>query len=345
MVRILRDVMALWLCSLLAGCASLGYLHASVGGHIGVLMAARPVAAVLADPATPLLLRQQLALSQRMRDFAVRELHLPDNASYRRYADLQRPAAVWNVVAAPELSLQLTTSCFPVTGCIGYRGYFERGAAERWAQELRAQGLEVSVYAVPAYSTLGKLPGAFFSDPLLNTFIGYAEADLAGMLFHELAHQVAYAPGNTTFNESFATFVEQQGVQRWMAQHATAQERTQAQHAASRREAFRALTRRARAQLLEVYGSGMSNEEQRASKAQIMAQMRAQYAALKAQEWDGFAGFDTWMAQANNAALGVLSSYDQEVPQFAALFAEQGQDWLRFYAAVKQKAALLAVRH
>jgi predicted aminopeptidase len=170
MNKILRSAVVMLLCGSLAACASLGYLGASVSGHWGLLMAARPVEAVLHDPATPPGLRQQLELSQRMRDFAVRELHLPDNASYRRYADLQREAAVWNVVAAPELSLQLTTSCFPVTGCVGYRGYFERSAAERWAKALQTQGLEASVYAVPAYSTLGKLPAQYLHPPCPGRF-------------------------------------------------------------------------------------------------------------------------------------------------------------------------------
>jgi predicted aminopeptidase len=163
---------------------------------------------------------------------------------------------------------------------------------------------------------------------------------LAALIFHELAHQVAYAAGDTTFNESFATFVEQQGVQRWMAQHASPEAQAQAERSASRREAFRALTRRTRAQLQEIYSSSMPPSAQRAAKAQTMGQMRTDYAALKAQTWGGYAGYDAWIEHANNASLGVLSSYDQAVPHFAQLFAELGQDWPRFYAQVRHRAAM-----
>ena len=194
--------------------ADLGYLAQSVGGHLALLSAARPVPDWLDDAKTPAALRERLLLTQQMRDFAVTELALPDNASYRRYADLHRSAAVWNVVAAPELSLKLETWCFPVVGCVGYRGYFDRPDADAFGAELRAQGLEVDVYGVPAYSTLGRLPGDYFADPLLNTFINYPEVELARLIFHELAHQVAYASGDTMFNESFATAVERFGSQR-----------------------------------------------------------------------------------------------------------------------------------
>ena len=175
-----------------SGCGSLGYFAQSVGGHMSLLGAARPVPEWVADSTTPPALRHRLELSQQMRDFAVDALALPDNDSYRRYAELHRGAAVWNVVAAPELSLTLETWCFPVVGCVGYRGYFDRADAEAFAETLRAQGSEVNVYGVPAYSTLGRLPGAYFADPLLSTFINYPEVELARLIFHELAHQVAY---------------------------------------------------------------------------------------------------------------------------------------------------------
>ena len=191
-----------------SGCSTIGYYAQSVGGHLALVRAARPVGEWLNDADTSAELKQRLLLSQRIRDFASATLKEPDNASYRRYADLKRAAAVWNVVAAPELSLTLQTWCFPVVGCVGYRGYYDAAAADAFAATLRTQGLEVSVYAVPAYSTLGLLPGETFADPLLNTFIAYPEGELARLIFHELAHQVAYAKGDTQFNESFATAVE-----------------------------------------------------------------------------------------------------------------------------------------
>jgi predicted aminopeptidase len=206
---------------LTSGCSTVGYYARTVTGHLELLQAARPVPQWLDDPATSAKLKERLELSQRIRDFAVSALAEPDNASYRRYADLHRPAAVWNVVAAPELSLVSKTWCFWVVGCVGYRGYYDPAQAEALAVELRSEGLDVAVYPVPAYSTLGRLPtGGWLADPLLNTFIGYPEGELARLVFHELAHQVAFAPGDTLFNESFASTVEKIGAERWLAERA-----------------------------------------------------------------------------------------------------------------------------
>ena len=211
---------------LTSGCSTLGYYAQSATGHL------EPGAGGAAGAASgsPIrrrrrALKARLELSQRIRDFAVAELGEPDNASYRRYADLKRGAAVWNVVAAPELSLELKTWCFAVVGCVGYRGYYDRAEAEAFAAGLLAQErLDVSVYPVPAYSTLGKLPAAdWLADPLLNTFIDYPEGDLARLIFHELAHQVAFAPGDTLFNESFASAVEKIGLERWLGRPENAQ--------------------------------------------------------------------------------------------------------------------------
>lgn len=341
----------LWLLALpllLGGCASsspLGYYWQSVSGHVRLMQAARPVEDWLADPATSEALKARLRLAQRIRAFASAELQLPDNPSYRRYADLQRPAAVWNVVAAPPYSLALSTWCFPVAGCVGYRGYFDRADAQTAADALRAQGLEVSVYGVPAYSTLGWLNWVG-GDPLLNTFIAHTEGELARLVFHELAHQVVYASGDTAFNESFATAVERLGGARWLAQHASPAARTEYARFDARRQAFRALTRETRATLAALYPApprdDLSAAERAAldaQKAAAMAAFRARYAELKA-GWGGFAAYDAWVASANNAAFGAQAAYDDLVPAFEALFEQQDRDWRRFYDAVKQLAAL-----
>jgi predicted aminopeptidase len=325
---------------LAAGCSTLGYYAHSVGGHIGVLRAAQPVPQWLAEPGTPAALKERLALSQRIRDFAVAELKEPENASYRRYADLKRPAAVWNVVAAPELGLTLKTWCFPVVGCVGYRGYFDRALADDFADELRRQHLEVSVYPVPAYSTLGALPGDFFADPLLSTFIQYPEGELARLIFHELAHQVAYASGDTEFNESFATAVERLGGARWLNERASAQAREEYERFDARRRDFRALTQGYRQRLDALYRSDASDEAKRRGKAAIMADLRADYEAMKSRRWGGFSGYDAWFARANNAAFGVLAAYTELVPAFERLFERSGRDFNRFYAAVQRAAAL-----
>jgi predicted aminopeptidase len=325
---------------LTSGCSTIGYYAQSVGGHLAIVRAARPVPDWLADPQTPPALKALLELSQRIRDFAVSELKEPDNASYRRYADLQRGAAVWNVVAAPELSLRLQTWCFPVVGCVGYRGYYDRAAADAFAQELRGQGLEASVYGVPAYSTLGLLPGDAFADPLLNTFIDYPEGELARLIFHELAHQIAFAKGDTVFNESFATAVERLGAQRWLGTRAGPQAREDYERFEARRADFRALTMRYRDLFDAVYSGPSSDAEKRAAKASLMRELRADFEALRRERWGGYSGYDGWVARANNASFGVLAAYNELVPNFERLFEREGRDFTRFYNEARRLAAL-----
>lgn len=320
---------------------ALGYGAQAVAGHLELLQRARPVPELLADPATPAALAERLQLSQRIRDFAVSELQLPDNSSYRRFADLPREAAVWNVVAAPALSLTLQTWCFPVVGCVAYRGYFDRSAAEAQADALRRQGLEASVLPVPAYSTLG-YASLLGGDPLLSTFIRWPEGALAQLVFHELSHQVAYAAGDTTFNESFATAVERIGIERWLAQ--PGHEAARAAYAAgeARRQDFRELTQRTRAALQALFEGPLPAPEKAAAKARLLAAMRAEHGALKAGRWHGFGGYDAWFAQANNASLGLLAAYNTQVGDFMRLYDREGRDLPRFYAAVQRLAAQTA---
>ena len=321
----------------LVGCSSLGYYAQSVGGHLDLMRRARPVNDWLADDSTPPALRERLQLSQQMRDFAVQDLHLPDNRSYRSYADLGRNAVVWNVVAAPELSLTLKTWCYPLMGCVGYRGYFDRSAADALAETLKTDGLDVSVYGVPAYSTLG-WTNWLGGDPLLNTFIRWPEIELARLIFHELGHQVAYAADDTMFNESFATAVERLGGARWREKRGL----SDADDAAfeQRRRDFRALGLRTRAALETLYRSPLPDADKRQRKAEVLATMRVELAQLKAGPWHGYSGYDSWGERANNASLGVQAAYDELVPDFERLFEAQGRDFDRFYAEAKRLAAL-----
>jgi len=338
--RLLRLLAGLALAAALAGCSSLGYVTQSVGGHLDLMQRARTVEQWVADPATPAALRERLLLAQRLRAFAVQELKLPDNASYRRFAQLDRSAVVWNVVAAPELSLTLQTWCFPVLGCVGYRGYFERAPADQLAAELRAQGLEVNVYGVPAYSTLG-WTNWLGGDPLLSTFIRWPESELARLLFHELAHQVVYVADDTAFNESFATAVERLGLQRWLAgAGAAAQQEVAALEA--RRQDFRRITAQARGDLQALYRSRLAPDAMRERKAERLQQLREEHARLKAGPWKGFTGYDAWFAQVNNASLAVQGAYEDLVPAFEVLFEREGRDFIRFYAEVRRLAALPA---
>ena len=336
----LRYVACLLLALCLGGCADTRYYAQSVSGHLQLMAAARPVENWLADAQTPEPLRQRLRLAQALRRYSVSDLHLPDNASYRRFADLHRRYVVWNVVAAPALSLELKKWCFPVAGCVGYRGYFDEADAQALATELRAQGLEANVYGVPAYSTLGWM-NWLGGDPLLNTFVHLPEGELARLMFHELAHQVLFVAGDTTFNESFATAVERLGGDAWLASQATAQARQAFAAYDQRRQQFRALTRSTRERLAQLYEQKSLQAQDLqaliAIKNEVFQDFRQRYATLK-YSWGGYAGYDAWVAQANNASFGAQAAYDDWVPAFDALFVQAGRDWPRFFDAVKQLA-------
>lgn len=333
----------------LAGCADLPYYWQTVTGHIRIMEAAKPIDEWLQEPQTPERLRERLELARRIRAFASSVLKLPDNPSYTRYADLHRSAAVWNVVAAPAYSLDLKTWCFPVTGCIGYRGYYSEAQARSEAAQLAREGYETNAYPVSAYSTLGWMNWAG-GDPILNTFVGYPEGELARIIFHELAHQTVYAKNDTTFNESFATAVERLGGELWLKTQASEQARKQYEAYDRRRREFRALSRATREKLQAVYdATDLTPQAREQAKQQVMAQFRADYEQMKARSGDAptaWRGYDRWVSEANNAFFGAQAAYDELVPGFEALFEQQGRDWRRFYAAVRALAEVpKAQRH
>ncbi len=288
------------------------------------MVRARPVASVIADPATPQAVRERLELARSIRDYASRDLRLPDNGSYRSYADIGRPFAVWNVVAAPEFSTEPAESCFPFAGCVPYRGFFSREAAERHAEGLRAAGSDVSLRGVPAYSTLGH-----FDDPLLSSFIGYADAELARLIFHELAHQQLYVKGDATFNESFAVAVERAGVQRWLAATGRGAGLKVFFESQERRRRFFEELDQARTRLKALYAMPLAPEAMRERK-------RAEFAELK-KFLESNPRFRD--AELNNAFLASYATYNRLVPAFEKLLAEEGGDLEKFYSRVKKLAA------
>ena len=319
----------------MTGCSTLAYYSQAAGGHLALMAAARPVAEVRSDPATPPELARRLERAQEIRRFASQALGLPDNASYTRYAQLGRPFAVWNVIAAPEFSFELKTWCYPVAGCAAYRGYYDSAAAQREAAALRAEGWDVNVAGVAAYSTLG-----WFADPLLDTFVLRPESQLAALVFHELAHQVLYVPDDTGFNEAFATAVETEGVARWLAAHGSAAERLAWAQFSQRREQFVGLLRQARVELDLLYGLPLPAAAMRERKAAVLVQLRADYEKLKAQ-WGGWPGYDRFFeADLGNAHLAAVGAYFDAVPAFAALLAAQQGELPRFYAAAAELARL-----
>ena len=320
---------------LLSGCTSVGYYGQLAEGQWQLLRARQPVERLVQDPATEPALRQRLLHAEQARTFASAQLKLPDNRSYRVYADLGRPYVVWNVFATPELSLQPVTHCFPIAGCVAYRGYYRQGAARGAAALMRQAGMDVYVGGVEAYSTLG-----WFDDPLLSSMVGWGDERLASLIFHELAHQRFYVKDDTAFNESFATFVEQEGARQWRAARGLPALRDDA---ARQREQFIRLVLDSRERLQGIYAGVQDDEGKRVAKQAEFERLRREYRQLRDGEWAGDKRYDAWMyAPMNNAKLLPFGLYDQWVPAFAALFAEVGGDWARFYQRVEALGSMPA---
>ena len=322
--------------ALLGACGTPGYYLQAAGGQLEILRLSRPLDDARIDPATPDALRDKLARAAAIRDFASRELGLPDNGSYRKYADIGRPYAVWNVFATDELSIEPREWCFPVAGCVSYRGYFAEADAEAFAAALRAQGNDVHVAGIAAYSTLG-----WFDDPLLNTFMHYPEVELARLIFHELAHQRVYAAGDSEFNESFAMAVEVAGVRRWLAREGNDAQRAAFASAQRRRDDFAALVLKYRDALGAAFKGDADTAYKRAEKGRILGELQTEYRALRDGAWGGYRGYDRWFGQEiNNAVLASIGLYHQRVPAFEALLAAEGDDLPRFYDRVAQLARM-----
>ncbi|MDD1141589.1 aminopeptidase [Pseudomonas sp. TNT2022 ID233] len=331
--RVLRVLFPGVMILLLNGCSSLSYYSQLASGQLQLLRAREPVAKVIADPARDAKLRTHLAQSQKARAFASEHLHLPDNQSYRLYADIGRPFVVWNVFATPEFSLSPQNHCFPIAGCVAYRGYYSQSAARGEAAIQRLQGMDVSIGGVEAYSTLG-----WFNDPILNSMMGWGDERLATLIFHELAHQRFYVKDDTEFNESFATFVEQEGTRQWRAFRNLPPENDSK---LKQRDQFIQLILDTRSRLEKLYAQPLATAQMRERKAAEFERFRHDYRAMRDGQWAGDKRYDAWVnAPLNNARLLPFGLYDQWVPAFAALFKQVGGDWPRFYAEVERLGEL-----
>jgi predicted aminopeptidase len=342
--RRLLAVLLLGSVVLLASCSTLGYVGQAAWGQGKILLDRRPIERLLADPATPAELRDKLETVERIREFAFAELGLPDNGSYRAYVELppeadgsRKTAVVWNVVAAPELSTAPLTWCFPVAGCVAYRGYFSHRRADRFAERLRRKGFDVTVGGAAAYSTLG-----WFEDPLLSTVIDYPDVHLAGLIFHELSHQLVYVQDDTRFNESFATAVEIEGVRRWLA-GASRSETEIMEYVASleRQDEISDLLLATRERLQEVYDREATDDWKRQRKREVFAGLRTALREIQ-ESWERTAALgERWLeGEANNADLASVGNYRELMPGFQRLLEEHGGDLDAFYDAVRELAEL-----
>ncbi|WP_201169408.1 aminopeptidase [Pseudomonas sp. S31] len=333
--RVFRRLVPVLAGLLLNGCSSVGYYGQLAEGQWQLLRARQPVDNVLADPASSPQLRERLAHAEQARRFASDHLKLPDNRSYRVYADLGRPYVVWNVFATPELSLQPVTHCFPIAGCVAYRGYYRQGDARGAAALMREDGLDVYVGGVEAYSTLG-----WFDDPILSTMLGWGDERLAALIFHELAHQRFYVRDDTAFNESFATFVEQEGARQWRVARGLA---PLGLGQTAQQEQFTRLVLASRERLQAIYAGPLDDAHKRVAKQAEFERLRGEYQRVRDSQWNGDKRYDAWVyAPLSNAKLLPFGLYDQWVPAFAAVFREVDGDWARFYERVEQLGRLSA---
>lgn len=311
---------------LLGGCSTVGYYSHVVHGEATLLAARRPVVDIVADPAADTKLKARLQLAQDARAFASGHLKLPRNRSYSTYVDLHRPFATWNVFAAPEFSLAPYERCYPIAGCVAYRGYYDPAQADAYAKQLRARGFETWISGSSAFSTLG-----LFADPILNTMLSWSDDRLAGMIFHELAHQRLYVKGDTAFNESFATFVQEEGLRQWRASRGL----PPADNSGQRRvDDFDQAVLAARGRLQALYASKLPADAMRTRKFDEIARLRAGLRQLRDTRWGGDHGYDGWIdGEINNARLLPFGLYHGWEKAFAVLYRRSGADWEAFYAA------------
>jgi len=331
--KILVVIWGLLLSGTLQGCQTVQYYGQAISGQHRILQSRQPIAEITADPNTSAFLRRKLQFILKIREFAKAELYLPVDNNYLTYVDVDRPYVAWNVVATPEFSLEPKTWCYPFVGCAAYRGYFAESDAQRYAESLNRQGYDVYVGGVTAYSTLG-----WFDDPVLSTFIRHSKANSAALLFHELAHQILYVPNDTTFNESFATFVEQEGLRRW--QESADSSDIYRQYLARYRlqQQFVGLVLTYRQKLVSLYQTELDASAKRRKKASIFSELRREYNRLKSNQ-SGLAAYENWMRQTmNNAKISGIAAYHDFVPAFGTLLAQENGDLMRFYDACRQLA-------
>lgn len=332
-MKVFRISLYLSIVLTLSGCSTVGYYTQSVVGHSRLMLARQPLDKAIANSTGEL--KTQLDFAKQIRQFAVDELELPDNRSYKNYVALKREYPVWTIVAAPEFSLEAKQWCYLVIGCAAYRGYFKKAAAQKYADKLKDQGLEVTVGGASAYSTLG-----YFADPLLPSMLNQGKANFAEVVFHELAHQQLYINGDSGFNEAFASIVGEVGAQLWLESSNDQQTLTRYKAGLQASIDFEDLLAQTRDALNKVYEANVDDDEKRANKQRVFDELKADYQQLKNGKWNGTDWYGRWFAKPiNNARLAAFSTYRNRIPELKALFADCDNSFSRFYASLEAQAS------
>ena len=327
---LLLSVLSIGGLGLFSACSTVGYYAQSIHGHLSLMGQRKPIKNLLNNKNLEESSRTQLKNAIAIRQYASERLFLPDNDSYSSYVKLEKPFVVWNVVAAPELSLDPHEWCFPVVGCVSYRGYYSEENAKKYAAGLKKHPLDIYVGGSPAYSTLG-----WFDDPILSSMMNRGDILLAELIFHELAHQVLYFKNDAEFNEAFADSVGEFGVYQWLAD-TQPEALPRYKNWLNRKDQFLHLLHSTSDQLRAVYSSNLSDADKRSRKHEIIQSIHDKYSALKT-KWSGFTGFDKWFeTPINNARLAAIAVYRDRVPDFKRWIDACNGDLKHYYASMKK---------
>ena len=334
LTQLMKLSILLALSILLISCEAVTYYSQAVRGQLALNLGRENIQQLLEDKNLPHNLREKFIEVNKIREFAEIELGLPIGGNYATYVDLGREYVVWNVFAAPEFSTEPMNWCYPIAGCVSYRGYFSESSAMRFAEKLRGKGLDVYVAGISAYSTLG-----WFDDSVLNTVVDRSSDQLASLIFHELAHQVIYIPGDTDFNESFATAVEREGLRRWLQAKGQDNNLGVGEENLKRHKQFVELIISYRDQFDSLYEKDIADHLKREQKAEIQVSLRNEFSIME-NKWGDYGRYDAWFSgDLNNAQLSTVVSYNTLVPFFTKIL-DESDDITMFYAEVEKLAEL-----
>jgi len=328
----------LFLCVLIlmacSGCESIAYYNQALKGQLELMKNQHPLMEVIENRNTSAQLKNQLQLILEILAFADQQLQLPVGGNFSHYVEINRPFVVWNVFAADEFSFEARTWCYPVVGCASYRGYFDQNKADAYAKKLQDEGGDIYIGGVSAYSTLGWL-----DDPVLSTFAWRNDTQLPALIFHELAHRILYIRGDTEFNESFASAVEQIALEKWLKNDPQAFD-VYLEHK-QYHDDFVEFVLSWKMRLDAMYHADLNDIEKRALKKSLYSTMMDEYKIFRGEH----KAYDGWMNDTlNNAKINTLSTYQARVPAFLSLYEQHNDNFKMFIDACltlsRQKKAI-----